>query len=256
MSPKYMQVLLLFFLFTACKNEPKVKEIPLHFEPVSVIKKSGQGCLSDDFDCTIISIDVPKAIGGKDISRKINATLKKHIFSLAFSEEPSEATSYEAYAKEFIANQQQTAEEFNESIPWRAIVTGQLIFESEDLLSIAIDSEIFTGGAHGYRSISFFNFDPNTGKQLEHRDLFTKEFMKYAESAFRTQYDIPQGESINSTGLWFENDRFSLPHNIGFDGENILLVYNSYEVASYAEGEFRLEFPLEEVRPYLKIELE
>lgn len=246
----------MFILFIACKNEPREKEIALHFKPVNVIKKSGEGCLSDDFNCTVISIDVPTAIGGGEVSGKINARLKEHIFSLAFSEEPSTATTYEAYAKEFIANQQQTAAEFQESIPWRAIVAGSLQRESENIISIAVDSEIFTGGAHGYRSVSYFNFNPHTGDLLEHQDLFTDQFLDYAEKAFREQYDIPEGESINSTGLWFENDSFHLPINIGFDEERVILVYNSYEVASYAEGEFRLELPLEEVQPFLKIELE
>lgn len=256
MSPKYLQVFLLFIIFTACKQEEKEKEVPLHFESVSVIKKSGEGCLSDDFNCTIISIDVPVAKGGKEISENINARLKEHIFSLVFSEEPSAATSYEEYAKEFISNQQRTSAEFQESVPWKAVISGSLIRESDNLISIAIDSEVFTGGAHGYRSISYFNFDAHTGRSMEHKDLFTQDFLNYAEKAFREQYDIPQEESINSTGLWFEHDKFSLPINIGIDKEHVILVYNSYEVASYAEGEFKLEFPIEEVQDYLKIELE
>src|SRR5690606_39895740 len=89
--------------------------------------------------------------------------------------------------------------------------------------------------------ICYFNFDAHTGGSLEHKDLFTQDFLSYAEKAFREQYDIPQEESINSTGLWFEEDKFSLPINIGIDKEHVILVYNSYEVASYAEGEFKLE---------------
>ena len=60
-----------------------------------------------------------------------------------------------------------------------------MIRESENLISIAIDSEVFTGGAHGYRSISYFNFDAHTGGSLEHKDLFTQDFLNYAEKAFR-----------------------------------------------------------------------
>ena len=116
-------------------------------------------------------------------------------------------------------------------------------------------SVIFTGGAHGYGSTSFFNFDPGTGETYEHRDLFTADFVRFAESSFRDRYDIPEGDPINSTGFWFENDTFHLPINIGITKEKVILIYNSYEIASYADGDFRFEFPLEEVAAFLKPEL-
>lgn len=256
MSQKYLQLLLFSILFVACKNEPKVEEVPLEFEKVSVVKKSGEGCLTDDFNCSIISLDLPLAKGPGEVSEKINLRIREHVFSLAYSEEPSQAPDYEEFAKEFIINKKKVETEFGESVPWRAIVTGEVISETENLLSIAVSSEIFTGGAHGYASTSFFNFDPNTGAVYSHEDIFTPEFTAFAEKAFRERYDIPEADPINSTGLWFEEETFHLPINIGIDTEKVILIYNSYEVASYAEGDFRLEFPLEDVAPFLKLELE
>lgn len=256
MSRNFLQVLLLVIFFISCKNEPKKEELPLEFEPITVIKKSGEGCLSDDFNCSIISLDLPKAKGPEVVAEKINSRLREHVFSLANSEETYEALSYEEYAKEFIANKQKIEAEFGEAVPWRATVTGSVISKTENLLSIRIISEIFTGGAHGYGSTSFFNFDPETGETYEHKDIFTEDFVGFVERAFRERYDIPEGDPINSTGFWFENETFHLPINIGIGKEKIILIYNSYEVASYAEGDFRLEFPLEEIEPFLKIELE
>lgn len=256
MSRKYLQLFLLIIIFTSCKNEPKGKEISLDFDPVTVIKKSGEGCLTDEFNCSIISLDLPIAKGPEEVAEKINSRIREHVFSLANSEDPYEALTYEEFAKEFIANKQRIEAEFGETVPWRAIVTGSVISERENLTSIAVVSEIFTGGAHGYGSTSFFNFDPDTGASYEHSDIFTDDFSGFAENAFRERFDIPQGEPINSTGFWFEDEAFHLPINIGIDEEKVILIYNSYEVASYAEGDFRLEFPLEDVEPYLKLELE
>ena len=253
MSSKYLQALLLLIFFTSCKNEPKEKEIPLEFQYTSVIKKSGEGCLPETFECTVISIDVPVAEGPEKIAEAINSELEQHVFSLVFSEEPSKAKSYEEYAKDFISNQQKTAKEFNESIPWRAIIAGEVLFESDNLISIGVNSEIFTGGAHGYSSTSFLNFDPATGEMLDHSDIFKDDFVSFAEKAFSEQNNIPAGDPINSTGFWFEDEIFRLPGNIGFKANKVVLIYNSYEIASYAEGDFRMEFPLNEVKPYLKL---
>jgi hypothetical protein len=256
MSRNFLQVFLLVIIFTSCKHKPEKEEIPLEFELISVIKKSGEGCLTDDFNCSIISLDLPMAKGPEEVAEKINSRLREHVFSLANSEKTYEALSYEEYAKEFIANKKRMETEFGEKVPWRAIVTGSVISQTDHLVSISIVSEIFTGGAHGYGSTSFFNFNPETGETFEHQDIFTEKFKDFAERTFRERYDIPEDQPINSTGFWFEDDAFHLPINIGIAKENVILIYNSYEVASYAEGDFRLEFSLEELDPFLKIELE
>ncbi len=62
-------------------------------------------------------------------------------------------------------------------------------------------------------------------------------------------------ESINSTGFWFENDRFYLPESIGLSKTNLLLVYNQYEIASYAGGPVALKIPLEELKEYLNFNM-
>src|SRR5690606_11666613 len=64
---------------------------------------------------------------------------------------------------------------------------------------------------------------------------------------------IPATESINSTGFMFENDVFYLPRNIGFTDDGLLLVYERYEVASYADGPIRLTFPYPEIGRFLKL---
>ena len=65
--------------------------------------------------------------------------------------------------------------------------------------------------------------------------------------------EIPEDKPINSTGFWFENNTFYLPESIGFTKENVILLYNQYEIASYSSGPVELEISLEKVLPYLKI---
>jgi hypothetical protein len=65
------------------------------------------------------------------------------------------------------------------------------------------------------------------------------------------QEKIPEGEPINSTGYMFERDTFYLPQNIGFTQDGVKLLYNEYEVASYADGPVELLLPYKEVKKYL-----
>ena len=97
------------------------------------------------------------------------------------------------------------------------------------------------------------NFDPETGRLLSNKDLFSEGFKEFAEKRFREKNNIPENEPINSTGFFFEDDKFQLPKNIGFHSNKVVLRYNSYEIASYAEGNIQLEFKTQEVKKYFKI---
>jgi len=112
---------------------------------------------------------------------------------------------------------------------------------------------LFTGGAHGYGGTSYLNFDLATGALIENVNLFVNypEFEAYAETKFKEAQGIPKNDNINASGFWFENDTFYLSETIGFDQENLLIIYNSYEISSYAAGPIVLEIPLTEVAPFL-----
>ena len=51
----------------------------------------------------------------------------------------------------------------------------------------------------------------------------------------------------------FEDDTFHLPQNIFYTDKGLLLFYNPYEVASYAEGTKELLLTYKEVNDYLLI---
>ncbi|NNE76731.1 MAG: DUF3298 domain-containing protein, partial [Pricia sp.] len=104
-----------------------------------------------------------------------------------------------------------------------------------------------------YSSKRFLNFDKRKGRELENWQLFRnrEDFQLFAERKFRNQEDIPLQGPINSTGFMFEKDSFYLPENIGFTKEGVKLLYNPYEVASYADGPIILTLPFKEVAPFL-----
>lgn len=114
---------------------------------------------------------------------------------------------------------------------------------------------MFTGGAHGYSGERSLLFNATTGRSLKYADIFNdvKAFTAFAEKKFREKFKIPAGKNINATGLMFENDKFVLPQNIFFTKNGLLLYYNAYEVASYAEQQKELLLPYEQVQQYLKV---
>ncbi|MDT0645695.1 DUF3298 and DUF4163 domain-containing protein [Zunongwangia sp. F260] len=249
---KILLVLIFTVLFTACEEEKEA----LEFTNYSV-EKSYEACNPEEGECTFISINYPVAEGENEAAKEINRAITNHIIEVVDYRDDKKIESIEGLADRFIENFETTASDFPEyQIPSEASVLGEISLRTEDLISFRFSSEIFTGGAHGYSSVSFLNFNPETGATYSHEELFTSEFKEFFEEKFREDQNIPQNEPINSNGLFFEDDKFVLPQNIGFSQNELVLHYNAYEISSYADGNIIYRFPYAEVEEFLKVGLQ
>ena len=242
----YTLLVMVLLLFSSCTKE-------LSLENEIFTKKSTIPCKSD---CPKVTIDVPVAknipIVADSINKKILLVLKEIVY---FGEKPTEVKDYNSLAESFIASYEEMHKKFpSETFGWEAKIIGNVEHQSNEILNIKIDHYTFTGGAHGYQGFRSLLFNPKTGKSISNDQLFKnpKEFKAFAEKEFRAKYKIPEKANINATGLMFENDKFQLPQNIFYTDEGLLLFYNSYEAASYADGQKELFFPYNKVNKYLK----
>lgn len=247
---KLLPLLFLITLLNGCKEETP----PPEFEEFHIDEVSTVDCNPEEENCAFISIHIPWAKNNNDRNKNINKHIEQHVINLIDFQEENKFGNLESLSQNFIDNYEASAKEFPEyNIPWEASVTGDILSDSPELISMEFRLAIFTGGAHGFTSTSFLNFNPETGETYETGELFNPEFAVYAERLFREKNDIPRDQSINSTGYFFEGDSFSLPQNIGFHRNKIILRYNAYEVASYSEGGIQLEITKKEAEEYLKI---
>ncbi|MBF4466017.1 DUF3298 and DUF4163 domain-containing protein [Flavobacterium sp. LC2016-12] len=242
---QYTFLVFLFLIFTSCSKE-------LSFENKTFEKKSILPCKTD---CPIITIDIPIAknipVVADSINKKIFLVIKEITF---FGEKPIQLNDYKALTVSFIESYEEMHKKFpSETFGWEGKIKGNVEFESAQIINIKIDHYTFTGGAHGYQGYRSLLFNPKTGKIIFSDQIFKneKEFKAFAEKRFRSKYKIPAKANINSTGLMFENDKFQLPQNIFYTEEGLLLYYNSYEAASYADGPKELLFPYDEVNKFL-----
>ena len=174
------------------------------------------------------------------------------------SDEKSTIVNIQDAIREFNTSYQHIIRQFpDETTPYEVSIDCKLGFQCKSLISIAIDSYVYTGGAHGYGGVSYINIDAINGKKLSNKALFKdyNGFVNYAEKAFRSQHRIPDDSPINSTGFFFENETFSLPENIGFTNTEVILFYNPYEISSYAEGSVELKLNKQEVATYFAFDV-
>lgn len=205
-------------------------------------------------ECPEVSIEVPNALGNNKLAKSINLTLQEEVISkLTFDDEITAETIPEAIDS-FTNGYFELKKIYpDETIGWKAKINGVVTYEDNELLTIELQSYLFTGGAHGYGSTNFLNFSKKRGKEMDDWELFKDKegFERYAETQFRLQQDIPVNKPINSTGFMFEKDHFYLPENIGFTEKGLKLLYNQYEVASYADGPIELTLPYKDIQKFL-----
>lgn len=247
---KLLWTLFFITLLTSCEEEIP----PPEFEEFNIDEVSTVDCDPEEENCAFISIQIPWAKNNNDRNKNINRHIEQHVITLIDFQEENNFGSLEELSQNFIDNYEESAKEFPEyNIPWEASVTGRILTDSPELISMEFKLAIFTGGAHGFTSTSYLNLNPETGETYETGELFTPEFSDFAESLFREKNEIPKDQPINSTGYFFEGDSFSLPQNIGFHRNRVILRYNAYEVASYSEGGIQIEIHKDEAKEYIKI---
>ncbi len=256
MYQKIFPLLLLILIFSGCRKDKEKREeisTPLQFKKESLVKKVGKNCDTADYDCSVIALQILRASGKKEVAAEINRNLDEHVIKLISTQEDPEIYNLEELSEKFLTDYQEAAKNFSEEPPWEAYVDQQVYMRNDSIISVGINTEIFSGGAHGYKTVTFLNFNPSSGELLSKNDIFKEGFTSFVEQGFRRQEGIAEDDNINSTGFWFKNETFNLPENIGFSEDELILVYNSYEIAPYAAGDIIMRIPLKEAQPYISI---
>ncbi|GAA4279320.1 hypothetical protein GCM10022259_40450 [Aquimarina mytili] len=209
-------------------------------------------------DCASLEINLLKVVDDSQISSTINHEIEKVACAVLNTGDNQPQGTMKQAMQEFNSSYQKISTEFpDEIVPYEANIDCTLGFQCKDLISVVMDSYVFTGGAHGYGGVSYINFDPKTGKRISNKALFKSytEFKKYAEKVFRSKHEILESESINSTGFFFENDAYALPENIGFTDKEVILFYNPYEISSYADGAIEIKLNKEDVASFFAFDI-
>ena len=249
MKIKLLLLLICILSLNGCK-----KDIADSFSSETKTEIFKGNCNSDP--CAEVYVDYVILKGNKSVSKKINNEINQFIVnSLAL--EDSLSTNHKTIteaANGFLNNYEKDKAEFPDIISeYFAEISVCQTYTSNSLFSFELQQYMFTGGAHGYGSITFLNVNPTNGEILSTSELFKNEnnFRDFVEKLFREEYNISSEESINSSGFWFENDTFYLPETIGFNEEEAIILYNQYEIASYASGPIELMIPLDKVLPFM-----
>jgi len=221
-----------------------VQETSYPFDEVAIEKKEPVN----------ISVIYPKLDDASEVSSKINAGIESTLIEqIAFFEEDTNNMTLNDAITEFENRFVHFKNDFEaEALPWEVNINGEVVLQSVNVITIAIDSYTFTGGAHGNGVITLLNFNPKTGGLYTKEDLI-KNFGDLSELV-KTYFkkELAKKGKDDSADYFFGNE-FKLPDNIGFNEEGVIFLYNTYEMSSFADGITEFTIPYNEISKFLKI---
>lgn len=128
-----------------------------------------------------------------------------------------------------------------------------VVWNKDNLLSLAFFTYIFSGGAHGNYATGLASYDLSQKRLLGINDVFKPGFEPALdaalEKALRKKYGLADKASL--TEVLFD-ESFSYTDNFCLTGKGIVFNYPPYEIAAYALGEIRLFIPFSDLKGILQ----
>ncbi len=238
-----MKRIILIFVLICFLNSCKTEYEAISFATVAI---------ENAYDAEI-SANIDRATGKDELSNKINGRIDAAIVeALSDTINPS---SLETILTDFNQEYLDFKNDFPEASEpiWELHIETEKSFQSENVISIAISTYEFQGGAHGNDKITFLNLNAETGDILSLNDMILDidAFKTLAKSHFEKSLKAEK-EPAKMEDFFFGKP-FQLPENIGYSDDGLVLLYNIYEVASYDRGYTEFVIPFEEVESYLKL---
>lgn len=116
--------------------------------------------------------------------------------------------------------------------------------------TLSFESNGFSGGAHGYDTVSYTNIDISTQKSLPLKELFLpgteEKLAQIALAYYKLARNMKPYQPL-TYDAWFE-DRFKLPENYAITSYGLYFLYNQYEIKPYAEGRTDFFLPYAAIR--------
>jgi hypothetical protein len=252
---KYLLGSIIAINFLSCAVSENKKEQPRFSYTMSQFKKSSPDCkISDSTFCASYEVNYPVFAGLSDSTKiKLQNAINANV---SMGNPEAEGWTMDMVANNFIDNFEsfkKESPELSSSWYYKADVAVETLVDT--LLSLSVKDEFFTGGAHGGGGKYFISINPITAKQVTLNTVlkngYTEALRAEGEKAFRQNHHLLDTASLMENGFEFPQNKFGLNDNYGFTREGIVFVFNSYEIASYAEGPTEILIPYEKIRGWL-----
>jgi len=157
---------------------------------------------------------------------------------------------FESYMEEASAQMGEDSDFNSTFLNYESEKSMDVLFNQDNLLSIAVVEYSYSGGAHGNYGSSCASFDLTKQKKITLEDLFKPGYEKTLTNALNAAAKKKYGVKKLDEVLFV--DKIEPNGNFFVTSKGICFNYVPYEIASYAQGEQRIYVPFAELKGVLK----
>ena len=253
-------IFLLFILITltACdrnlESYSSDKNGTISYEIINFSRQDGK-CIGEDQvtedtqQCVEIQLQYPE-IGNTpvlDMREQLNHKIKAIILSSNTDEKTPDSIEQMAYL--FIQNYKK--ETIDHPANWHLKKVVEVLINSPQIISFAINESGYTGGAHGFYTQNFLNIDLDIMQEIKLADVllpsYEAELNVTGEKIFRQGHQLALNADLEKAGYWFENG-FALNDNFAVTAKGLLFYFNAYDIAPYAMGATKVLIPYRDIQ--------
>jgi hypothetical protein len=135
------------------------------------------------------------------------------------------------------------------------ISSNQILYNQNNLLSVEICKEFYTGGAHGAHNYTNRVFDLKTGLRITESELFIEDYQddlaKIMVDGIAVANNVDNALELENMGFFNINEIYP-NKNFYVDDVGITYTFNEYDIAAYALGPVTVQLPYEKIRHLLR----
>ncbi|MDP5090181.1 MAG: DUF3298 and DUF4163 domain-containing protein [Saprospiraceae bacterium] len=255
MSSSYLLYLPICFILFACQNKPSDEGNKSLTIPVTTKKFSSKSnpCPDSLGSCAEVEIKVPY-IKDHPKADLINKSILKEL-SLLMENLPPDLNSLQDIPTKidtFISQHRNFSNDVDFPQLWSFKINFDILENNDNSLSILLNSNIYTGGAHPINDLSILTFNPDSGKKVIFSDIIKdeKSLKTLIVQEFKRKRNL--SDSVNLTDEGYYSNDWPLPKNFALLAQGLYIVYNAYEIGPYVLGTTELLIPIDAIKPLLK----
>ncbi|MDR1454397.1 MAG: DUF3298 and DUF4163 domain-containing protein [Tannerella sp.] len=165
----------------------------------------------------------------------------------------------EKYADDYISNmirdEDKVQDEDRPAFEYYQTSNNRILYNRDDLLSVTVGRETFSGGAHNNHKQVNRVIDLKTGRALSEKDLFIDDYRedlaKIIVDNISASNNVDSAPELENVGFLSVSE-IAPNGNFYVDDTGITYIYNEYDIAAYAVGPVVVQLPYETVRHLLR----
>ncbi len=123
-------------------------------------------------------------------------------------------------------------------------------------INYIIQWEEYTGGAHPMSNCTALNFNPANGEEIVLEDIlkegYEEPLISILEKNLAKQLNLEDIDAVKAKGYMYGDADMFVSNNFILEKEQIVFIYNKYDLAPYSAGEIMINVSYDEIKKLIK----